>query len=89
VKVEFAAVKRELEKDIQEKKLRVLMTNEFDRLRGTAQVDNYLVGTTQSGKTLRPASAPTPLAPAGTSAARPAPIKPAPAAGTRAVPKTR
>jgi parvulin-like peptidyl-prolyl isomerase len=79
VQVEFAAVKKELEKDIQEKKLRVLMTNEFDRLRGTAQIDNFLAGTTQSGKSLRPAAAVMPIVPAAG----------APAAATRPVPKVR
>ena len=39
----------EILKDIQEKKLRVLMTKEFDRLREVAQVDNFLAGTSQSG----------------------------------------
>lgn len=90
VQVEFAAVKKELEKDIHEKMLRVLMTNEFDRLRGTAQIDNFLAGTTQSGKGTRPANALVPLGPVGTSAARPVPSGAiAPRGGVRTAPKTR
>jgi parvulin-like peptidyl-prolyl isomerase len=92
VQVEFAAVKKELEKDIQEKKLRVLMTNEFDRLRTTAQIDNYLAGTTQSGKALRPGNSLVPLTPGppGGSAARPVPSgTAAPAAAARPAPRTR
>ena len=62
--IAYEDVKELLVRDIQEKKLRVLMTNEFDRLRATAQVDNFLAGTTQSGKLPR-AGALTPVAPAG------------------------
>ena len=54
----------ELVKDIQEKKLRILMTNEFDRLREVAQVDNFLAGTSQSGKVPR-AGALMPVGPTG------------------------
>ncbi len=90
VQVNLDAVKDELVKDIQEKKIRVLMTNEFDRLRTTAQIDNFLAGTTQSGKGLRPAGNLSPLSPAtGATTPRPAPAGVAPAAATRAVPKTR
>ena len=49
VQTDFNAVRGELIKDIQEKKLRVLMTKEFDRLREVSQVDNFLSGTSQSG----------------------------------------
>jgi parvulin-like peptidyl-prolyl isomerase len=49
VQTDFKAVRGELVKDIQEKKLRLLMTKEFDRLREVAQVDNFLAGTSQSG----------------------------------------
>jgi parvulin-like peptidyl-prolyl isomerase len=49
VQTDFNAVRGELIKDIQEKKLRALMTKEFDRLREVGQVDNFLVGTSQSG----------------------------------------
>jgi parvulin-like peptidyl-prolyl isomerase len=49
VQTDFKAVRSELVKDIQEKKLRLLMTKEFDRLREVAQVDNFLAGTSHSG----------------------------------------
>lgn len=58
---EFEVVKDELYKDIQEKKLRLAMAKEFDRLKDTAQIDNFLTGTTQSGGRL---AAPT-ASPAG------------------------
>lgn len=45
---EIAAVQAELTKDIREKKLRLAMTKEFDRLRESSQIDNFLVKTTQS-----------------------------------------
>jgi hypothetical protein len=60
VQVNPAEVKNELYKDIQEKKLRAQMTKEFDRLREVAQVDNFLVRSSQSGS--RP-SGPTILPP--------------------------
>ncbi len=44
------AVGDELYKDIFEKKLRLAMSQEFDRLRETAQIDNFLAGTSQSGQ---------------------------------------
>ena len=47
---ELADVKDELVKDIHEKKQRVAMARMFERLRSRAQIDNMLVGTTQSGK---------------------------------------
>ena len=47
---EFEAVKDELIKDISEKKLRLAMAKEFDRLKDTAQIDNFLAGTSQSGR---------------------------------------
>ncbi|MBM4092247.1 MAG: peptidylprolyl isomerase [Planctomycetes bacterium] len=45
-----ADVRNELEKDIREKKLRLAMTVEFDRLLETAQIENYLAGTFQTAK---------------------------------------
>ncbi len=45
-----AEVREELVKDIREKKVRLAMGVEFDRLRETAQVENYLAGTFQSPK---------------------------------------
>lgn len=62
VQTNFNEVRSELVKDIQEKKLRIMMTKEFDRLREVAQVDNFLAGTSQTGP--RSAS-PVTLAPAG------------------------
>ncbi len=49
VQVDYESVKSELHKDISEKKLRTLMAGEFDRLREGAQIDNFLVGTSQPG----------------------------------------
>src|SRR5205814_6896498 len=49
VQTDFNAVRGELAKDIQEKKLRVMMTKEFDRLREVAQIDNFMAGSSQSG----------------------------------------
>jgi len=46
---EFDVVKDELYKDIHEKKLRIAMAKEFDRLKETAQIDNFLTGTNQAG----------------------------------------
>jgi parvulin-like peptidyl-prolyl isomerase len=51
---EITDVKTELEKDIREKKLRLAMADEFDRLRQSAQIDNFLEGTSQTGKTYGP-----------------------------------
>lgn len=53
---QLSDVKTELEKDIREKKLRLAMTEEFDRLREAAQIDNFEAGTSQTGKTYGPAS---------------------------------
>lgn len=58
---EFDAVKDELHRDIQEKKLRLAMAKEFDRLKDSSQIDNFLAGTSQAGqllnsKTATPAS---------------------------------
>jgi parvulin-like peptidyl-prolyl isomerase len=47
---DISLVREELENDIREKKLRLVMTREFDRLRQSAQIDNFLAGTTQAGK---------------------------------------
>lgn len=41
-------VRSELEKDIFEKKLRIAMSEEFERLRSAARIDNYLAGTSQA-----------------------------------------
>lgn len=54
VQVNAEEVREGLAKDIREKKLRIEMTRKFDELREGAQVDNFLVGISQSGK--RPTS---------------------------------
>ncbi|CAN0330018.1 unnamed protein product, partial [Ectocarpus sp. 4 AP-2014] len=46
--VTLAEVRKELERDIFEKKLRLAMSQEFERIRSRARIDNYLAGTTQS-----------------------------------------
>lgn len=43
-------VKQELHKDVLEKKLRLAMSREFDRLKESAQIDNFLTGVAQPGK---------------------------------------
>jgi parvulin-like peptidyl-prolyl isomerase len=43
-------VRPELMKDIHEKKLRLAMAEEFDRLREAAQIDNFIAKTSQSGR---------------------------------------
>jgi len=82
IQVDYNKVRGELHKDILEKKLRMLMTREFDRLKDLAQVDNFLLGTSQTGgvkpanSMLLPSSpaAAAPRAPAATATApRPAP----------------
>lgn len=56
VQTDFASVKNEIQKEIHEKKLRLEMNREFDRLRGGAQIDNYLAGTSQSARRSAPAT---------------------------------
>lgn len=46
--VTMAEVRSELQRDIFEKKLRLAMSGEFERLRGSARIDNYLAGTSQA-----------------------------------------
>jgi hypothetical protein len=46
----LADVREELVKDIREKKLRLAMVEQFDRLKESAQIDNFLSGTSQSAK---------------------------------------
>ncbi len=43
----MAAVREELEADIREKKVRLAMSREFDRMKERSQIDNFLVGTSQ------------------------------------------
>jgi parvulin-like peptidyl-prolyl isomerase len=47
---DFNLVRDELYKDIHEKKLRLAMAQQFDRLIEAAQIDNFLTGTSQIGK---------------------------------------
>ncbi|MFV1963825.1 MAG: peptidylprolyl isomerase [Pirellulaceae bacterium] len=51
-----AAVEGELRKDIHEKKLRLAMAEEFDRLRDAAQIENLIAGHSQRGKNTATAS---------------------------------
>lgn len=51
---DMADVQVELQKDIREKKLRLAMSDEFDRLRNAAQIDNFEAGTSQAGKSFGP-----------------------------------
>jgi len=51
-------VREELFKDIHEKKLRLAMAKSFDDLKETAQIDNFLAGTSQSGKRATTAAGP-------------------------------
>lgn len=63
VEVNRQTVEAELRKDIHEKKLRLEMAKEFDRLKESAQIDNFLAGTSQSGKGAARAAAPAAAAP--------------------------
>ncbi len=47
---DFDAVKSELHKNIMEKKLRLAMYDRFMQLKEDAQIDNFLAGTSQTGK---------------------------------------
>jgi parvulin-like peptidyl-prolyl isomerase len=73
IQVDFNSVKGELHKDILEKKMRALMTREFDRLKDVAQVDNFLAGTSQSGGARPASSMLLPQSPAAASAQRTTP----------------
>ena len=54
---DFDAVRDELARHILEKKTRVAMADEFDRLYRSAQVDNFLTGTSQIGSRPVPSTA--------------------------------
>lgn len=56
-KVDFAEVREMILKDIHEKKLRLAMADEFERIQSEAQIDNYLAGTSQAGKRVQQAAA--------------------------------
>ena len=47
---DLEVVRDELHKELLEKKMRLAMADEFDRLRENAQIDNFLANTTQAGK---------------------------------------
>jgi parvulin-like peptidyl-prolyl isomerase len=67
---EFEDVKDELHKDIHEKKLRMAMAEEFDRLKEGAQIDNFLEGTSQPGAKAEKQAAARPRVPAKTGPVR-------------------
>lgn len=70
---DFNAVQAELYKDIHEKKLRIAMADEFDRLKESAQIDNFLAGTSHPGRKAGPtATRPRNIAPAGFQGGAPA-----------------
>ena len=46
---DFDAVKDELYKDILEKKMRIAMAEEFERLQTNSQIDNFMIGESQPG----------------------------------------
>lgn len=46
--VTMAEVQTELQRDILEKKMRMAMSDEFERLRSVARIDNYLAGTSHA-----------------------------------------
>lgn len=47
---DMQVVRGELVKDLREKKLRIAMAEEFDRIKSAAQIDNFLEGTVQVGR---------------------------------------
>lgn len=53
---DFDAVKEELERNIHEKKMRVAMSVEFEKLQKGSQIDNFLTGTSQPGQPVSPTS---------------------------------
>ena len=70
---ELSVVQDELAKDLKEKKMRVAMAQRFDDIRDGAQIDNFLSGASQSGRTGRPqASTRTKVSPASVKTPRPA-----------------
>ncbi len=56
VEVTFDEVREELHRDIFEKKQRIEMARYFTHLRGSASIDNFLAGTSQSPKSNIPAA---------------------------------
>ncbi len=53
---DFDVVKDELQRNIHEKKMRVAMSTEFERLQTESQIDNFLTGTSQPGQPTSPTS---------------------------------
>ncbi len=49
-------VREELQNDLREKKMRLAMAQQFDQIRETAQIDNFLAGTVQNGVSASPSS---------------------------------
>ena len=49
---DFDAVEEELQKNIHEKKIRLAMEQEIRRIHEDAQIDNFLTGTSQTGKAM-------------------------------------
>ena len=74
---EFKTVEEELKKDLTEKKLRVAMATEFDRLKNAAQIDNFLDGISQTGKANVAETLPAPTSRPNAAAAAPANATPA------------
>lgn len=63
--VDFAEVRELIREDVHEKKLRIAMAQEFNRLYDAAQIDNYLTGASQSstrGKSIQEAASTPPAA---------------------------
>lgn len=85
-KIDFNEVKPMLQEDMFEKKLRLEMARRFEQLKASAQVDNYLAGTSQDpAQQARAGSVPKTGAPRAGSATRPeTPVTGAvPASGVR------
>lgn len=73
---ERADVETELRKDIYEKKLRIAMADEFDRLKNVSRVENFLAGTRHDGqrsRNVQPAGLLVPETPTNRGATRSAP----------------
>jgi len=82
--VDFAEVRDMIYEDIKEKKLRLAMADEFERIQSSAQIDNYVAGTSQDGSEARQASA---LAPSANAAPTESGVRAA--AGASARPATQ
>lgn len=85
VQRDFAAVQKELYKDIFEKKLRTEMNREFERLHESAQIDNFLAGTVQTPKGKNAAPSATSIRPALDAGGRIAPASATGPSGTKRI----